>query len=234
MGILEVEGLKRSFGGVTAVDGLSMSVEEESITGLIGPNGSGKSTTFNLISGTLESDGGTVVFDGEEITDEKPYTIARRGLGRTFQQARVFDEMTVYENLLVVQTDDDKDARANELLGLIEMHDERNSFAQDLSGGQQVLLGIARTLMLDPDLLLLDEPFAGVNPGLVADIRQLLVTLVEEEGKTVLIIDHEMDELSKICDEIVVLVDGKKLLKGDPEAVREDEDVQRSYLGGLQ
>lgn len=232
MGILDVENLERSFGGQIAVDCLTMTVEPRSITGIIGPNGSGKTTTFNLITGLLEPDGGSVRFEGRDITGWKPYDIADAGLGRTFQQARVFEKMTVLENLLAVDSPaEDVDAEADRLLEFVELDGERDSFASDLSGGQQVLLGLARTLMLDPELILLDEPFAGVNPGLVDDIQAMLEDLRSEQDKTVLIIDHEIDEISELCDELIVLVEGKQLLKGVPQTVRENERVRSSYLG---
>jgi branched-chain amino acid transport system ATP-binding protein len=218
---------------MVAVDDLSITVDEGSITGLIGPNGAGKSTAFNLITGMLEPDAGTVYFDDEEVTGEPPYDIARRGIGRTFQHARIFEEMTVRENLAVVPYDgDDIDAEIHRLLRIVQLEDERESFAGELSGGQQVLVGIARTLMLGPKLILFDEPFAGVNPGLVDDIRDLLVRLRDEEDVTVFIIDHEIDEISALCEEVIVMAEGTELVKGMPEEVMNDERVIGSYLGG--
>jgi branched-chain amino acid transport system ATP-binding protein len=233
MSILKTEKLRRSFGGMVAVDDLSITVDEGSITGLIGPNGAGKSTAFNLITGMLEPDAGTVYFDDEEVTGEPPYYIARRGIGRTFQHARIFEEMTVRENLAVVPYDgDDIDAEIHRLLRIVQLEDEKESFAGELSGGQQVLVGIARTLMLGPKLILFDEPFAGVNPGLVDDIRELLVQLRDEEDVTVFIIDHEIDEISALCEEVIVMAEGTELVKGMPEEVMNDERVIGSYLGG--
>ena len=232
MGIIDVADLNRSFGGQQAVDDLTMTVDRESITGMIGPNGSGKTTTFNLITGLLKPDSGRVEFQGTDITGWKPYRIANEGLGRTFQQARVFDEMTLEENLQTVETpSEDVDAAVDRWLSFVELDDHRHHYAGNLSGGQQVLLGIARTLMLDPDLILLDEPFAGVNPGLVDDIAALLERLRTKAGKTVLIVDHEIEEISALCDELIVLVDGHQLLKDEPSVVREDERVRESYLG---
>jgi len=233
MSILKTEKLRRSFGGMVAVDDLSITVDEGSITGLIGPNGAGKSTAFNLITGMLEPDAGTVYFDDEEVTGEPPYDIARRGIGRTFQHARIFEEMTVRENLAVVPYDgDDIDDEIHRLLRIVQLEDEKESFAGDLSGGQQVLVGIARTLMLGPKLILFDEPFAGVNPGLVDDIRELLVRLRDEEDVTVFIIDHEIDEISALCEEVIVMAEGTELVTGAPEEVMNDERVIGSYLGG--
>lgn len=233
MSILETEDLHRSFGGINAVDGLTMTVEEGSITGLIGPNGAGKSTAFNLISGTIKPDGGTVRFHEEDITGEAPHAIAEQGMGRTFQGSRVFEGMTVRENLAVVPYEGNNPGEEiNRLLELVELTDEASSFAGDLSGGQQVLVGIARVLMLQPDLVLFDEPFSGVNPGLVEDIRELLGQLRDEQGVTVFIIDHEIDEISALCDEVIVMAEGKQLVKGTPNEVRTDDRVIESYLGG--
>lgn len=233
MSILKTENLRRSFGGMVAVDDLSITVEEGSITGLIGPNGAGKSTAFNLITGMLKPDGGTILFKGEDITGDEPYEVARRGVGRTFQHARIFEEMTVRENLAVVPHDgDDLDAEIDRLLEFVELGGEAESFAGDLSGGQQVLVGIARTLILGPELVLFDEPFAGVNPGLVDDIRDLLQRLRRDEGVTVFIIDHEIDEISELCEEVIVMAEGTQLTKGTPEDVMTDERVIGSYLGG--
>jgi branched-chain amino acid transport system ATP-binding protein len=233
MSILKTENLRRSFGALVAVDDLSITIEEGSITGLIGPNGAGKSTAFNLITGMLEPDAGTVYFDNQDVTGEPPYDMARRGIGRTFQHARIFEEMTVRENLAVVPYNgDDIDAEIDRLLGIVQLTDERESFAGELSGGQQVLVGIARTLMLDPKVILFDEPFAGVNPGLVDDIRDLLVRLRDEEDVTVFIIDHEIDEISALCEEVIVMAEGTELVNGTPEEVMNNERVIDSYLGG--
>lgn len=233
MSILKTEDLRRSFGGMVAVDDLSIEIEEGSITGLIGPNGAGKSTAFNLITGMLEPDAGTVYFGDEDVTGEPPYDMARRGIGRTFQHARIFEEMTVRENLAVVPYDgEDIDAEIDRLLGIVQLKDEKESFAGELSGGQQVLVGIARTLMLSPKVILFDEPFAGVNPGLVDDIRDLLRRLREEEDVTVFIIDHEIDEISALCEEVIVMAEGTELVKGTPQEVMSDERVIGSYLGG--
>ena len=232
MSILRTEDLSRSFGGITAVDGLDVTIEERSITGLIGPNGAGKSTAFNLISGVVDPDEGVVYFRDGDITGESPHAIANRGMGRTFQSSRVFNGMTVRENLAVVPYDgENPEDEIDRLLELVELTEEANSFAGNLSGGQQVLVGIARVLMLQPDLVLFDEPFSGVNPGLVKDIRELLSQLRDEQGVTVFIIDHEIEEVSALCDEIVVMAEGQNLVKGKPEEVRSDERVVESYLG---
>jgi ABC-type branched-subunit amino acid transport system ATPase component len=233
MSILQTRDLYRSFGGIDAVNGLTVTIEEESITGLIGPNGAGKSTAFNLISGMIKPDKGTVHFREKDITGESPQTIASQGMGRTFQGSRVFEGLTVRENLAVVPHDGDNPAaEIDRLLELVELTDEEDSFAGDLSGGQQVLVGIARVLMLQPELVLFDEPFSGVNPGLVEDIRELLSQLRDERGVTLFIIDHEIDEIAALCDEVIIMAEGEKLTRGPPEEVRTDERVINSYLGG--
>lgn len=233
MTILEVTGLRKLFGGLVAVDGLDLTVDEGSITGLIGPNGAGKSTAFNLITGTIEPDGGKVHYRDADITGLPPDEIALKGIGRTFQHARIFEKMTVEENLRVVPSPaSDPASEIDRLLSLVELDDHRESYGEELSGGQQVLLGIARTLMLDPDLLMADEPFAGVNPGLVDDIANILRNLRDEDGMTVFIIDHEIDEISELCDDVIVMSEGKKLIKDKPATVRTDKRVISSYLGG--
>jgi neutral amino acid transport system ATP-binding protein len=233
MAILEVDELRKSFGAVAAVDGLTMAVERGSITGLIGPNGAGKSTAFNLITGLIQPDSGTVRFHGTDITGQQSYEVAQDGIGRTFQHARIFDKMTVRENLEVVPSPAaDPDAEVERLLSLVELDTHQDAFGEELSGGQQVLLGIARTLMLQPELIMLDEPFAGVNPGLVSDIARLLRQLRDEEDRTVFLIDHEIDEIAALCDEVVVMAEGKLLVRGEPDDVRTDERVIESYLGG--
>jgi len=230
--ILRIDDLKKEFDGLVAVDGLDLEVRQGTITGLIGPNGAGKTTAFNLITGTLRPDGGTVVFKDRDITGKPSHEIPRYGLSRTFQDARIFSDMTVWENLIVVPCPGDVEREAERLLELVELEDERDSYGDELSGGQKVLLGIARSLMLQPDMILLDEPFAGVNPGLVDDIAALLVDLKDEEDVTVFIISHEMEQVANICDEVVVMHNGQHLVKDTPANVREDDRVIESYLGG--
>lgn len=230
--ILQTSGLRKSFGGTTAVDGLDMAIGREKITGLIGPNGAGKTTTFNLITGMIKPDSGNVSFNGEDITGLAPHNIPKRGIGRTFQHARVFEEMTVIENMLVVPCPTDPEQEAERLLSFVELADMWNSYGSDLSGGQKILLGLARTLMLNPSLIMLDEPFAGVNPGLVEDMSKLLLELANEKGVTIFMISHEVTNLAEIADEIIVMNHGKNLMKGNPQDVQTDERVIEAYLGG--
>jgi ABC-type branched-subunit amino acid transport system ATPase component len=249
--LLDVEGLERSFGNLVAVDGVSFGVEAGEIVGLIGPNGAGKTTTFNCISSVLDSDAGTVTFDGQDITTAPPYALARRGLVRTFQQTRELSTMTVEENMLlpapnhpgervwhaVGQTaasgDREAEAReqAMELLDVFDLAAMTDEYAGNLSGGQRKLLELARALMLDPKMLMLDEPFAGVNPTLTNEIVEHIETL-NDDGLTLLIIEHELETLTELVDRLVVLADGEVLATGPPAEVVENEEVIDAYLGG--
>jgi ABC-type branched-subunit amino acid transport system ATPase component len=231
--ILRIDGLLKRFGGVTAVDGCGFQVMRDSMTGLIGPNGSGKTTTFDLITGFQRPDRGTIYFENNRIDGDRPYRIARNGLGRTFQITRVFPQMTVLENLLVGATGTElrsAAARALHLLDLVGLSDLRDEFCSRLSFGQQKLVEMARIHMRPQKLVLLDEPFAGVNPTLT----EKLVAYIEElrgEGTTYLIIDHEMKLIMRICDRILVLDQGKLLTEGSPEEVQTNSQVLSSYFG---
>ncbi len=250
---LRVEGLEKSFGGITAVDGASFQVEQGSLTGLIGPNGAGKSTTFNLITGMYTPDAGTVTFNGEDITGMEPYTIANRGLVRTFQIARELKDMTVLENMMlapkgqageslwrsvtpgirgkVVEQEEELLERAWETLEFFEIDHIAEEYAGNLSGGQRKLLEMARALLTDPDMLLLDEPFAGVNPSLE---KRLLTHIHElrEEGYTFLLVEHDMDLIMNNCEHVIVLHQGKVLTEGTPADIKSNEEVIEAYLGG--
>lgn len=232
--ILEADGLVKRFGGVTAVDGCTFTVERGAITGLIGPNGSGKTTTFNLVTGLERPDAGTVTFDGARIDGSPPYRITRMGLGRSFQVTRVFPEMTVLENMLVsAEQDADLDDcadRAHRLLELIGLVDLRNEFGANLSYGQNKLVEITRVHMRPHGIVLLDEPFAGVNPTLC---QQLLVYLrrMRDEGLTYFIIDHEMKLLMDLCEHVLVMDQGRLLMEGPPQTVQDDPRVLAAYFG---
>ena len=248
--ILEVRDVERYFGGITALDHASFDVEP-GITGLIGPNGAGKSTMFDCITGFLEPHGGTVRFRGEDITDERPPTVAERGLVRTFQIPRELPEMTVRENLALAPKRqsgerlvttwtrggdyyaDEREAqrRAVEMAERLEIGHLLDSPAGDLSGGQRKLLELARALLTEPDLVLLDEPLAGVNPTLENKILDHIQRL-EAEGYSFLFIEHDIDVIMEHCQEVVVMHQGAVLTSGDPEAVRSDERVVEAYLGG--
>ncbi|PSQ43519.1 ABC transporter ATP-binding protein [Halobacteriales archaeon SW_7_68_16] len=251
--ILSVDDLRKTFGGITAVDGASFEVEAGRITGLIGPNGAGKSTTFNCITGFHRPDGGTVTFDGEDVTGQSPESLAERGLARTFQIARELEEMTVLENLMLapggqigerlsravlpgfrtrVRNQEERlRERVWETLDLFEIDHLADEYAGSLSGGQRKLLELARALLVDPDLLLLDEPFAGVNPTLEDKLLDRLHDL-RAEGLTFLLVEHDMDVIMQNCDRVIVMHQGTVLAEGPPAAIRENDRVIEAYLGG--
>lgn len=251
--VLEVEGLRKSFGGIVAVDGVSFDVTAGTMTGLIGPNGAGKSTTFNLITGVHEPDGGRVVFDGSDITGWRPDRIARRGLVRSFQIARELGNMTVIENVMLApaaqrgerfwqsvlprlrgrvnEQERELRERAWETLEFFELDHLANERAGALSGGQRKLLEMARVLMTDPEMILLDEPMAGVNPTLEDRLLDRLHEL-QARGYTFLLVEHDMDVVMNHCDPVIVLHQGNVLAEGAPEEVRQDERVLDAYLGG--
>jgi len=250
---LRVENLQKSFGGITAVDGATFDVERGTLTGLIGPNGAGKSTTFNLITGIHKPDSGHVYFEDEEITGFTPYKIANEGLVRTFQIARELEEMTVLENMMLAPTGQLGEAlwrsvtpfvreqvneqeydvleRSWEVLEFFEIDHVADEYAGNLSGGQRKLLEMARALMTEPEMLLLDEPFAGVNPTLE---KKLLGRIHElrEQGYTFLIVEHDMDVIMSNCERVIVMHQGDILADGTPQEIKSDERVIDAYLGG--
>jgi branched-chain amino acid transport system ATP-binding protein len=250
---LRVEGLEKTFGGIVAVDGASFEVEEGSLTGLIGPNGAGKSTTFNCITGVHEASAGTIHFQGEQITDLTPNAVANRGLVRTFQIARELEEMTVLENMMlapkgqrgqslwrsvlpfarrsIIDREEAVLEECWEMLEFFEIDHLAHEYAGNLSGGQRKLLELARALLTDPSMLLLDEPFAGVNPSLEKRLLEHVHEL-REEGYTFLIVEHDMDLIMENCEHIIVMHQGKVLTEGTPQDIKEDEEVIEAYLGG--
>ncbi|SFR59376.1 ABC transporter ATP-binding protein [Halogeometricum limi] len=250
---LQVDGLRKSFGGITAVDGATFQVESGTLTGLIGPNGAGKSTTFNLITGMLKPDTGTVTFNDEDITGMEPHEIANKGLVRTFQIARELEDMTVLENMMlapkhqrgeklwrsvlpgvrgeVIEQEEELLERVWEVLEFFEIDHIAEEYAGNLSGGQRKLLEMARALLTDPDMLLLDEPFAGVNPSLE---KRLLTHIHElrEQGYTFLLVEHDMDLIMENCEHVIVLHQGRVLTEGTPADIKSNEEVIEAYLGG--
>ena len=230
--ILDVRGVSKRFGGVTAVQNCSFALETGKIFALVGPNGSGKTTLFNLITGVERLDDGEIYFKDERIDHLAPHIIARNGVGRTFQLIRVFPELTVLENLLVVTWQDWESARrrALELLTFVKLDRLRREFAGNLSYGQQRLLEFARVLMLDPKLVLLDEPAAGVNRSLLKELLGAIRDL-RARGKTVLIVEHDMKVVMNLSEKIFVLDHGEMLTEGTPEAVLKDERVVEAYFG---
>ena len=317
--ILEVEGLRKTFGGITAVDGATFEVEEGTVTGLIGPNGAGKTTTFNLISGFYRPDGGSVKYRGTDLQDlmrpseteqgiwmgasglsfggiglasaaaagmtavgvggaavvgagvgaglyqaqervkddyldykhSRPFRVSQAGLSRTFQITRELQGMTVLENLMLAPQDqrgenlantwfrrrsvaaeeDEIRERALDMLDLLELDHLTNEYAGNLSGGQRKLLELGRVLMTDPDLILLDEPVAGVNPALTQKLLQRIEKL-RDEGYTFCIVEHDMEVIMNLSDTIIVMDQGKKLMEGTPAEVQSDQRVIDAYLGG--
>ena len=231
--ILRVEGVTKRFGGVTAVNACSLAVPGGRITGLIGPNGSGKTTMFSLISGFYRPDGGAVYFRGEDITGLKQYQVVRRGLARTFQLTRIFAKMTVLENLLVAAPElgeRERHRKAEEHLAFVRLAELRDEYAGNLSFGQSRLLEFARLLMLDPHMILLDEPFAGINPVMEQAMVEAIRSLVSQ-GRTFLIIDHEMKLVMSLCERIIVLDHGEKIAEGPPDAIQADPRVLEAYFG---
>jgi ABC-type branched-subunit amino acid transport system ATPase component len=231
--ILDVRSVSKRFGGVTAVQRCSIALETGKISALVGPNGSGKTTLFNLITGVERLDEGEIYFKGERIDQLPPHKIARRGVGRTFQLIRVFPELTALENLLVVSREDWNSScrQALELLSFVKLDRLRGEFAGNLSYGQQRLLEFARVLMIDPDLILLDEPAAGVNRSLLNDLLSAIRNLLAI-GKTVLIVEHDMKVVTDFAEKIFVLDHGEKLAEGTPTTVLKDERVMEAYFGG--
>ena len=247
--MLEIEVIQKSFGGIKALDGVSLGVEKNTIVGLIGPNGSGKTTLLNVISGFLAPDKGRVIFEGRDISDLKAYEISRLGMCRTFQITRLFRNMTVLESMLVASRGQDDGVSpvffnknklmdrersdvhdALEILDFLEIVHLKYEYASALSGGQQKLLSLGMVLMADPLMILLDEPVAGVNPTLANKIFEKVMQ--EKQERTFLVIEHNIDILMSFCDIIYVMNKGKLVASGTPEEIQCNETVIDVYLGG--
>ena len=231
---LEVHDLHKNFGGIRAVDGCSFKIPAGKISGLIGPNGSGKTTTFNLLTGIAPPDSGSVVYNGEEIAGLKPYQIFQKGIVRTFQITRIYKEMTVFENMMSVTNLNVPTKlareRAEELMDFVNLTLLRGEYGGRLSYGQQKLLEFARVLMADPDLILLDEPAAGVNRTLLADLLKYIHQM-QEKGKTILIVEHDMNVIMNHCETIFVMDYGVKIAEGTPKEIQANEQVIEAYFG---
>jgi branched-chain amino acid transport system ATP-binding protein len=247
--LLTVEGLSRQFQGLRAVDDVSFTVRPGELLGLIGPNGAGKTTVFNMIAGALPPSSGSIRFGGQEITGLRPDRVARIGIARTYQNLRVFPDITVFDNVSVGAVGRyglslfgtlvpgmerrragqiaDATIDALDRLGLIGQADE---LAGNLAYGQKKLLEIARALTLGPKLLLLDEPAAGLNPNETQALSALVRTLADG-GLTILLVEHDMPMVMRVCDRIVVLDSGQKIADGNPRAIRADAAVRAAYLG---
>jgi len=251
--VIVIDDISKRFGGISAVDHCSFRIETGRITGLIGPNGAGKTTLFNIIAGFVRPSSGRIWLDGEDITGLPPHHLFRRGLVRTFQIPREFGRMTVLENLMVVppqqvgenlfnawfrwrrvqRQERNLQARAEEVLQRLNLIHLRDQLAATLSGGQKKLLELGRTLMTDARVILLDEPGAGVNRTLLADLMRFIEYLNRERGCTFCIIEHDLDLVTRLCDHVVVMAAGRVLTQGSMEEIKQNPAVREAYLGSV-
>lgn len=229
---LEVRGVSKSFGGVAALSKCSISLEKNKIYGLIGPNGSGKTTLFNVITGFLTPDEGDVLYKDRSIVGLPPRKISRLGIVRTFQLTRVFMKMTVKENLLAAsrKLDENETKKRNELLEMVELKGLEDEYALNLSHGQRKQLEFIRSLLLDPELILLDEPMAGLSQNMIEKMISY-VRYARDQGKTVLIIEHNLSVIMNTCEEIFVLENGTKIAEGKPIEIQNNPRVIEAYIG---
>jgi branched-chain amino acid transport system ATP-binding protein len=245
MSLLKVDAIRKSYGAIQAVDGVSFSVEPGEILGVIGPNGSGKTTLFNSILGQIRPDSGRVEFDGNDISGLSPLQMSRSGIGRTFQNLQVFGKLSLRDNLIAsaqefhgslwsrifAPSDNGVGTRADEMIQLFQLGHVADSPAGALSYGQQKLIDIAMAFMPKPRLVLLDEPCAGVNPSLVDGLRELLLKLNKHQGGSFVVIEHNMDFVMKLCHRIVCMVEGRVLAVGTPAEIQGNPAVLEAYLG---
>ena len=247
---LEVTNLKKSFGGIKAVDVESVNLNRNELTSIIGPNGAGKTTFFDLISGFQDSDEGKVYLNNKNITKSQPYAIARLGMIRTFQLTKVFDRMTVLENMMFSASTVNNDSflkslaklpsqkttekkirdKSFEIMKELNIDHMANSYAREMSGGQKKLLELGRSIINNPSVLLLDEPLAGVNPKLAEEILQIILNLAGK-GISILMVEHNIEAVMKISERVIVLAEGKVIADSTPENIRTDEKVIEAYLG---
>jgi branched-chain amino acid transport system ATP-binding protein len=242
---LEVNDVRKHYGAIKAVDGVSFSLSPGEIVGVIGPNGSGKTTLFNAILGQIKPTSGHVAFCSEDVTGMSPLELSRRGVGRTFQTLQVFGQLSVRDNLIVAAQefkgslpsrllappDAGVGLHADEMIELFRLKHVARLRAGTLSYGQQKLIDIAMAFMPSPRLVLLDEPCAGVNPGLVEELRELLVHLNRTQGRSFVVIEHNMDFIMKLCPHVICMVEGKVLSEGSPRDVQSNPAVLEAYLG---
>ena len=248
--MITVKNLSKHFGGIKAVDGVDLHIDRGSITGLVGPNGAGKTTMFNLIAGLYQPTEGEIILDGEDVTELTSHQLFHKGLLRTFQIAHEFPTLSVLENLMMVPADqlgenlmntwlkrkqireEEKalQAKAEEVVDFLSISHLKNERAGNLSGGQKKLLELGRSLMKNPDLLLLDEPLAGVNPKLAEDLLEKIKNL-SDQGITILMVEHNIEAVMKISERVVVLAEGKVIAEGTPQTVRSNDKVIEAYLG---
>ena len=236
MEFLQVNQVYKNFGGIPALHGVSLKVAQGKIHGVIGPNGAGKTTMFNVINGVYSPNEGTVSFKGRNITGLKPNRIAAQGIGRTFQVARVFNEMTLMDNMMVPLiprriSRKKGEKKALEFLEMAELIDLKDQLAAEISGGQKKLLEFMRTMMGDPEVILLDEPFAGVNPGLIERLIEITFELNRKLKKTFLLISHDIPSVMRLCKNLTVLSAGMTIAEGVSDIVRHDPAVIDAYLG---
>ncbi len=249
--LLKLDQISQEFGGLRALDQVSFVVQTQDIFGIIGPNGAGKSTLFNLITGIYTPTQGNIYFKGENINHLPPYKIAALGIGRTFQNIRLFSTMSVLDNVLIgghgitksgffqclfslpKARKEEKQLRetAKELLNMVDLYDKKMDYAKNLSYGEQRRLEIVRALALHPSLLLLDEPAAGMNPKEKEDLMQIIRHLKQEMNITILLVEHDMNLVMNICERIAVLNYGEKIAEGSAEEIRNNQEVIDSYLG---
>ncbi len=249
--MLQLSDIHKHFGGIKAVDGVSLTIRQGSITGLIGPNGAGKTTLFNIIAGLYAPTSGTVFLDGEDITGLPPYTLFHKGMLRTFQIAHEFATLTVRENLMMVpprqsgerlidawlnpqkiRTEEAAIHKiADEVIDFLQLKVVANELAGNLSGGQKKLLELGRTMMVDAKIVFLDEVGAGVNRTLLNVIGDAVLRLNAERGYTFCMIEHDMEFISRLCDPVIVMADGKCLAEGSADFVKNNKVVIEAYLG---
>lgn len=252
MSLLKVENLTKNFGGLAAVSRVNLELAPQELVGLIGPNGAGKTTLFNLLTGVYEPSEGTIYLNDEKLNGKKPYVIAAKGLGRTFQNIRLFNQLSVLDNVLIGMThhakegfwssllrfpkfyQDEKEMEqaALELLQLFDLEDKQLELAKNLSYGEQRRLEIVRALATKPQILFLDEPAAGMNPQETAELTELIKRIQEQFQMTILLIEHDMNLVMEVCERIYVLEYGQMIAHGTPEEIKTNPRVIEAYLGG--